>query len=50
MLMPEHEEKVSDVELREALKTLVSEDMILTYGNNKLKPSVKLCKDNYADK
>ena len=39
-----------ELELKEALKLLVTEDVVITYGPNKGKPSVKLCRDRFADK
>ena len=44
------EERVSEVEVREALKILASEEVVTPFGQNKNKPSVKLCKDSYNDK
>lgn len=43
----EDDQKLSDLQIREALKSLASEDVIVTYGDNKMRPSVKIVKDNY---
>lgn len=47
--IPNHEEKLTDVEVREVITSLVAEDLIVVSGSNKLKPTVKLNKDNYLD-
>ena len=50
ILMGEDNDKTLEIELREALKVLVSEEVLIAYGPNKMRPSVKICKDLYGEK
>lgn len=49
LALDNRDEKVTDIEAREVINLLVSEDLIITSGTNKLKPTIKLGKDNFMD-